>query len=913
MKLSKSFDQEEHDTLIKECLFQLWSHSDDLMFIIAVEENGEFSLYDNNAASRVAMGIEPNKIYHRNPIREMFPEEIVEGFYRTYQEAIDNKKPISIEQYFVKDGSDLFYNTLLVPIFDKHSKPVFICGISHETTKIKTAEKMAIEAGEKLQEYNIGLKQINDNLDVKVTERTAALELAKAELEEALEAKSSFVARMSHEIRTPINAVIGLSDLALNTHPNQEEQQDYLRKIKDSGDILLNLVNNVLDFSKIEAGKLSAESVRFSIEKLIRTTVNMNVFGAHAKKLELITDISDDIPEFLLGDPLRIQQILVNLVSNAIKFTDFGSIIIRLGCNKLDNENILLRCDVIDPGAGIPSTQLEELFSPFTQADNSVTRVYGGTGLGLTISRQLCELMNGEIKVESEIGKGSTFSVFLPLLIPAQQPRVETTYSDNTLQALVVDDHPLPRNILAQLLKSFGIESLCVESGWEAIEAISQSKQSNSAFDIVFMDWQMPDMNGIETSKKIKELFKELAPPILMISAYDKHHVQPYLDSGVVKQFIEKPVGKSTLFNALNQFFSLEKIAIPNKRIEPIPNLSEFHILLVEDNLINQQVALGYLKDTEIKVDHAENGQVAINKIKQTQYDLILMDIQMPIMDGLTASTFIRKMDLDYELPIIAMTAHTSPEDEEKSLSVGMNDHIPKPIPAGLLYKTLEKHLVRKNAQKNLALKPKLPAKSAISDELSMLHKIHSLGVKKAIDALKNDSELYLKIVRSFWRQYQPLLKDSNLIFSEHDNQHLLNYIHSLKSNSAYIGAQNIFKDCSIIEDRLIRKKNIDRSTLTDVSKNLSTLLIELGFIFNRSEGEHIDPEIDFKITLGTVLILLEQSNFKVENYFSILESKSRNTEYSKDTTEIIKNIIDIEYERAAQLVRQLLLKLPGS
>ncbi|MBU0801293.1 MAG: response regulator, partial [Alphaproteobacteria bacterium] len=650
MKLSELFDQEEHDFIIKECLFQLWSHSDDLMFIVAVEEDGDFSLYDNNAASRVAMGIEPNQIYHRDRIRDMYPEEIVEGFFSTYQEAISCRKPISMEQYFVKDGTDLFYSTLLVPIFDKQDNPLFICGISHETTKIKTAEKMAVEAGKKLKEYNVGLKQINDNLDAKVRERTAALELAKAELEEALEAKSSFVARMSHEIRTPINAVIGLSDLALNTSPNNE-QQDYLLKIRDSGDILLSLVNNVLDFSKIEAGKLTAESVCFSTEKLIRTTVNMNVFGAHAKKLELVTDISDDIPEYLLGDPLRIQQILVNLVSNAIKFTESGTIIIRLRCNKLDDNSILLQCEVTDSGMGIPATQLEQLFSPFTQADNSVTRVYGGTGLGLTITRQLCELMNGEIKVESDVGKGSTFTVVLPLKVSAQQPKIETIDSTNALKALVVDDHPLSRDILHRLLSGFGIESTCVGSGWEAIDAI---QQSGVTFDMIFMDWQMPGMDGIETSKKIKALFKELAPPILMISAYEKHHIQQHLDIGIIRQFIEKPIEKSTLFDAINQFFGIEKIAISNKKITLTPQLSNFHILLVEDNPINQQVALGYLKSTGILVDCAENGQIAIDKIKDSQYDLILMDIQMPVMDGLTAAAFIRSMNLGYELPIIA-------------------------------------------------------------------------------------------------------------------------------------------------------------------------------------------------------------------------------------------------------------------
>ena len=909
MKLSEIFSQEEHDFIIKECLFQLWNHSDDLMFIVAVEENGEFSLYDNNAASRIAMGIEPDQIYHRNSIRDMFPEEIVEGFYSTYREAIARKKPTLIEQFTVKDGADLFYNTLLVPIFDEQNNPVFICGISHETTKIKTAEKMAIEAGNKLKEYNVGLKQINENLDAKVRERTAALELAKAELEDALEAKSSFVARMSHEIRTPINAVIGLSDLALNTSPNKE-QQDYLQKIRDSGDILLSLVNNVLDFSKIEAGKLIAESVRFSIEKLILTTININIFGAHAKKLELITDISDDIPEYLLGDPLRIQQILVNLVSNAIKFTEHGNIIIRLRCNSMEKERILLQCDVIDSGVGIPSDQLEELFSPFTQADNSVTRVYGGTGLGLTISRQLCELMNGEIKVSSEIGKGSTFSVLLPLQVPTQQPKVEMINSANTLRALVVDDHPLSREVLAKLLKGFGIESKCVESGWEAINVINQSDQSGIAFDVIFMDWQMPGMNGIETSRKIKEQFKELAPPILMISAYDKHHVQTYLDSGIIRQFIEKPVGKSTLFNAINQFLSLEQVSISNNKTVPIPKLSEFHILLVEDNLINQQVALGYLNNTGIRVDCAENGKTAIERIKKTQYDLILMDIQMPIMDGLTASSFIRSMNLGYELPIIAMTAHTSPEDREKSLSVGMNDHIHKPISSELLYEILNKYLANHKAKKYSDIDLREP-KSVTDYELSMLSKINDLEVGKSIESLKNDVDLYLKIVRSFWAHYQPLLEAPNTYFLTPGDKNLLNEIHSLKSNASYIGAKNIFEKCVTVEKQLLKKEKINTSILNRISVDLLDIIENLNPIFN--QNQKAISKVNLKSTLREVLLLLEKNNFEVENFFDHLINESEKTEYSEDIKKIIKNINDIEFERAANLVRQLLLKLPGN
>ncbi|MBJ7556651.1 response regulator [Marinomonas spartinae] len=911
MKLSEYFDQEEHDSIIKECLFQLWNHSNDPMFIVAVEEDGEFSLYDNNIASRVAMGIEPNQIYHRNRIRDMFPEELVEGFYSTYQTAIASRKPMSMEQHTVKNGVDVFFNTLLVPIFDKQDNPIFICGISHETTKIRAAEKMAVEASVKLKEYNVGLKQINESLDAKVRERTAALELAKAELEEALEAKSSFVARMSHEIRTPINAVIGLSDLALNTSPNNE-QQDYLQKIRDSGEILLSLVNNVLDFSKIEAGKLTAESVRFSTEKLIRTTVNMNAFGAHAKKLELVTDISDDIPEALLGDPLRIQQILVNLVSNAIKFTESGTIIIRLSCTKLEADRTLLQFDVVDSGIGMSATQLEQLFSPFTQADNSVTRVYGGTGLGLTISRQLCELMNGEIKVESELGKGSTFTVLLPLKTPTEQPKFEVIDSANVLKVLVVDDHALSREILAKLLDGFGIESTCVGSGWEAIDTIRQSDQSGMAFDVVFMDWQMPDMDGIETSKKIKELFKELAPPILMISAYEKHYIQSYLDTGIIRQFIEKPIRKSTLFDAINQFFSIEKMAVANEEIEFIPQLSKFHILLVEDNLINQQVALGYLKGTGVQVDCAENGQVAIEKIQETKYDLVLMDIQMPVMDGLATTSFIRDMRLDYELPIIAMTAHTSSEDIEKSLAVGMNDHIPKPIPSGLLYRILNKYLIQSRTDKN-EISDSFSEELTLNDRLSMLYKISSLRAKKAIYSLKSDTSLYLKIVHSFWSQYKAMLSNSKALSLTLDNHSLLNDIHSLKSNASYIGAEAISQDCEVIERKLLNHEAIDSSQLDGIIIKMRSLLTELNPVFGLIEQDDNDLALPLNVILEKVLALLKKNDFKVESYFYTLHQRFKNTEYRDDINKIIQSITDLEYEQASNLVRQLLIELSGS
>ncbi|NVK75440.1 MAG: response regulator, partial [Oceanospirillaceae bacterium] len=497
MNLSDVFNQQEHDQTIIDCFIEMWRYSADLMFIMAVEKNGEFSLYDNNPASRAVMGLEQGAEIHRLNLRVQFGDEMAEQVYKTYEQVIESGKPTSIEQTGIRgDGSRIYFDTLFVPIFNSAGDPVFVCGVSRDITKIKDAENVALQANEKLLEYSAALESVNQDLDRKVQERTSELETAKRIVEEALEAKSSFVARMSHEIRTPINAVIGLSHLTLKT-PLSSSQKDHLHKILASGEVLLRLVNDVLDFSKIEAGKMALEVVPFSLDSIVQYAIDMNSLKAKEKNLSLNVDISKSLPKMLLGDPLRIQQVLVNLVTNAVKFTEYGGVSIRVYSEtNIDNE-MLLRCDVIDTGIGISKAYSDKLFKAFQQADDSITREFGGTGLGLTISRQLCELMGGDIWVKSEIGQGSTFSFTFPLNNPDSLSNIE---------------------------------------------------------------------NHIENEEK------------------------------------------------------------------NIPDLSAFSVLLAEDNIINQKVILGYLEDTFIKVDVVENGQEAINKLNEQEYDLVLMDIQMPVM-----------------------------------------------------------------------------------------------------------------------------------------------------------------------------------------------------------------------------------------------------------------------------------------
>ena len=783
MNLSNAFNQQEHDQTIIDCFLQMWRYSADLMFIMAVEEGDEFSLFDNNPASKAVMGLEKGAEIHRLNLRVQFGDELAEQVYATYRQVLQGGTPISIEQDGMRgDGSRIYFDTLFVPIFDSLGKPIFVCGVSRDITKIKEAETIALRANEKLLEYSAALETINQELDRKVQERTKELENAKRTVEDALEAKSSFVARMSHEIRTPINAVIGLSHLSLKTTLSNE-QKGYINTILTSGENLLSLVNDVLDFSKIEAGKMGIEEVPFSPRLIAQHAINMNALKAEEKKLSVIIDISPSLPVTLLGDPLRIQQVLMNLVTNAVKFTEHGGICVRMYTDEKSDKGVLLRCDVIDTGIGISKVFSDQLFQSFHQADDSITRQFGGTGLGLTISRQLCELMGGDIWVHSELGQGSTFSFTLPL------------------------------NVIS-----------------------SDSVALNDAV-------------------------------------------------------LEKCNEEKT-----------------------IPDLSQYHILLAEDNLINQKVVLGYLNDTSIKVDVVENGEEAIYQLKDKKYDLILMDIQMPIMDGLTAAKKIRQSSLYDHLPIIAMTAHVSDEAKMQSLQAGMNAHLDKPIEKFDLYKILQKHLSIGNLDSSLQGGDLLMQRQdeLHSEVLFKLSSIDTLEVNKAIKNLSGKTDLYVDLVLSFYSRYKLFSLQG---YSEH---YLSDVIHSLKSNSAYIGALKISYFCAELEDHIAGKslnlESIDRlvKMLKDLVNQLETYFIPYVSLVKFNEGAMEFRGSDLANKLEEVIPLLKKSDFFVENHFSLLRKMVKGTKYALDIENLIYDVKNIEFEVASVKASQLIIELQG-
>ena len=532
----------------------------------------------------------------------------------------------------------------------------------------------------------------------KLRQETEKSRQESEKLRQANKIKDQFLANMSHEIRTPLNAVIGLSKLASRNESNPV-QADYLDKIKDSSESLLFLINDILDLSKIEAQKLSLEYIAFNLDVFIKKTVNICSYNAQDKSLTLIVDIADEVEKTLIGDQLRLQQVLINLMNNAIKFTDKGLVFLSIECVSHNEKQTQLQFSITDTGIGIDLSKQTHLFDAFTQLDNSATKKYGGTGLGLTISKQLVELMNGKISVRSELNKGSVFTFTAEFLLPENsnshisnsQPQLSST-----LRILVVDSDDIVRDIIVRILNRSNIYPDSASNRQEAFDKILAVENKSAPYDLVIWDWKAYNSDVINDIPQGQlEIVAEL-PHLFMGTSIDKEQSQTLAKTLHLKQFVEKPIISSEFIESITRILSQES---PNELTQPtntqanIPQLSKYSVLLVEDNTLNQQVAKAFLADTQIQIDCAENGVEAIDKIKNNAYDIILMDIQMPLMDGLTATSVIRKELLLTELPIIAMTAHAMEGDEEKSRQVGMNMHLTKPISPELLYDMLTKYL----------------------------------------------------------------------------------------------------------------------------------------------------------------------------------------------------------------------------
>jgi len=729
-------------------------------------------------------------------------ETAAEATMENFAAAVAGKIPVYDAIYAYKrpvDGTVIWIHALGHVVRDENGKPRDMYGVTQDITDFKRLE--------------------------------TDLRAAKAAADEATQMKSMFLANMSHEIRTPMNAIIGLSHLALKTDLSPK-QRDYVGKIHNAGTSLLTVINDILDFSKIEAGRLDMESTTFKLDGVIQSVVVMTGQKAHDKGLEFLVEVPGEIPQNLVGDPLRLGQILTNLVNNAVKFTERGEIRVKAELLERTGEKVKVQFSVRDTGMGMTKEQAARLFQPFTQADMSTTRKHGGTGLGLTISKRLVELMGGQIWLESEPGQGSTFVFTVWLGVGSATAKVVPEQLAG-LSVLVVDDNSAARDILVDALKGVTAQVDAVSSGPEALSAV-RDHAASAPYDVVFMDWKMPGMDGLQATRKIKQDRQvKKQPAIVMVTAFGREEVREEAEKLAIDDFLVKPVTKSMLVDALVGLFAPareEAHRASSGEVGEETRLDGARILLAEDNEINQQVAVELLQVVGATVAVANNGREAWEMLSAeqdpTSYDMVLMDIQMPEMDGYQATAKIRSDPRFARLPIIAMTAHATVEERQRCLDAGMNDHVAKPIDPSALYATLGRYASRGAVGSPKASPPKASGPNPPEASISEDRAVDGLDTLDGLRRVGGNAKLYRSLLKQFVEGQSDAAERIGESLMAGDRKVAERLAHTVKGVAGNIGAGPVQAAAAELE-KAIRDER-DTPTLDALREKLSGELARL-------------------------------------------------------------------------------------
>ena len=752
---------------------------------------------------------------------------------------------------------------------------------------------------------------MTDVTELKQKERD--LKIALKQSNAATEAKSHFLANMSHEIRTPMNAIIGMSYLALKTELDKR-QRDYVNKIHFAATSLLQIVNDILDFSKIESGKLELDLLEFNLDTVITESINLLLQKAQEKQLELIYHSPLNVPNRVTGDPLRLGQIITNLVSNAVKFTENGTISIDIFEMKRVEKRICLKFSIKDTGIGIDDENKDRLFEAFTQSDSSTTRKFGGTGLGLTICRSLVEMMDGHIWVDSEIGKGSNFSFTAWFTFDEEDGLEQMRLAKDiyNLYVLIISDNSESSETLVEYLNELGFRSDVVSSADEASRMLT-GVDIKDPYNMVIVDWKTQESESIQIMKEISELnLLENAPVRVLITDEGRTDIKKQLSGVHVDGYLYRPINQSALYDTIVNLFTRNNWdAMENEFIEEEDfHLGGMRILLAEDNDVNQQIAVELLKGQGIEVDIANNGLEAVKKMSVAtdtpKYDLILMDLQMPEMDGFEAVRQIRK---NWEMiPIIAMTARTMVEEKEKCFQVGMNDHIAKPIIPYVLFTTIKKWTDPELLRKLKSVKTGEHVKPFIAESELL---IQGINTKEALTRVSGNIVLYKKLLHNFAENQPATIKLIRQDLGKGNFENVEKLSHMLRGVSGNIGAVTIQYICSRMEKAAEGTKNVlELNSLIDqLDKEMN---MTVNSIFSNIEQEDEENETnqeiegDVNMILKKLMALLEDGDSEAVEYFHLIK-KVLTSGIDKEKIHIIENLIsNYEYDEAGKILEGL-------